>query len=90
MKIWRVSRGAERPDALRGGSGRSGSVCDAGALLPLRKDAALHRDHHREKDCQGVCGKHGFQSLSAGKGVQILREAGIEVETGILAEECGS
>ena len=26
--------------------------------------------------------------LVAGKGVQILREAGIEVETGILAEEC--
>ena len=43
-----VPRRAQCAPPVRGGPRRRGPLRDARALLPLRPDAALHRDHHRE------------------------------------------
>ena len=55
----------------------------SGALCPLRKDTALRRPYHRERDS-------AHRNRLPGRGIRKLKDAGREVITGVLEDECRS
>lgn len=79
---------APRPVPLYGISRRCNAVCHSGALLPPRPSAPLHRRHYRIRHRRVVVGSDDPNPLVAGKGLEILRQAGIQVETGVMKAEC--
>ena len=67
---------------------RSHHVCDAGALLPPRKAAALRGCDPGIRHPPVVIGSADPNPLVAGKGVAILRSHGVEVTENVLRQEC--
>lgn len=57
-------------------------------MLPLWKDPSLRRPDYREENPQSRNRLHRPVSQVAGKGIEKLRKAGIEVTVGVLEEEC--
>ena len=57
-------------------------------MLPLWEDPSLRRSDYREENPQVVIGCMDPFSLVAGRGIEKLRKAGIEVTVGVLEEEC--
>ena len=63
-----VACGAECVAELQGGRGWGDFVCDFGAVLPLREDAALHRGDSRSGSQTGGCGDERSESVGGGEG----------------------
>lgn len=57
-------------------------------MLPLWEDPSLRRSDYREEIPKVVIGCMDPFSLVAGRGIEKLRKAGIEVTVGVLEEEC--
>ena len=66
-KVWRISCGKKRSDAVRRGSGRRRSLCDTGALLPPGQNPAVHGYHPGKENRKGLRRKPGQQSAGGGK-----------------------
>ena len=60
----------------------------ARAVLPLGTHAAVHRRSHRAQDRPRVRWLPRPEPAGSRQGAQILRDAGIEVETGVCGDEC--
>ena len=66
---------------------RQYDLCESGALLSLWEDASLRRVDYPERDSTGGGRLLGSFSRGVGRGVRMLREAGVEVVTGVMEEE---
>lgn len=67
---------------------RGNHLCELGTLLTLWKDTALRRLGGEKGVRRCVCGCVDPFAKVQGRGIQKIREAGIEVTVGVLEKEC--
>ena len=92
----RTPRGAKRHCIAHGKCGRRDTLCDVGAVLPLRKDTALHGGDPRAEDCKsrdrfkrskspGIRKRSGDPKSSGSPGGRGLYAGGMRcVKSGVL------